>query len=132
VVAGELKPSHALVESSINGLYVLPAGDEMDNPGDLLDSQRLDQLMRGLRQVFDIVIIDAPPVMAVADAAIVASAASAVVFVVGSGTTSPEVAQLAIDRLMSVQARIVGVVLNKAKLTNRSEYYYPRQATQRA
>jgi Mrp family chromosome partitioning ATPase len=66
--------------------------------------------------------------MAVADASIVANAVTSVVFVVGSGTTSKEVAQSAVERLVSVHARVLGVVLNKAKFSSRSEYYYPHYA----
>jgi Mrp family chromosome partitioning ATPase len=63
--------------------------------------------------VFDVIVLDSPPVMAVADASILAHAATNVVFVVGSGTPRRELAQIALDRIASVQARIVGVVLNK-------------------
>ena len=65
--------------------------------------------------------------MAVADASIVANAANSVVFVVGSGT-SREVAQQAVERLSSVEAQVVGVVLNKAK-SESSVYYDTYYAT---
>ena len=115
VIVGGTRPSEALVESAIKGLYILPAGDELANPGDLLDGERLNQLIRGLKHVFDVVVIDCPPVMAVADATIVANAATSVVFVVGSGGTSRAVARQALERLTAVRAHIVGVVMNKVK-----------------
>jgi capsular exopolysaccharide synthesis family protein len=125
VIAGDVKPSEALVESPIRGLYVLPAGDERANPGDLLDSVRLTQLIAGLRKVFDVVVIDCPPVTAVADAAIVSSAAASVVFVVSAGHTSRAVAQFAVDRLEAVQARVLGVVLNNASGSVVADHYSP-------
>jgi len=121
IINAQIKPSQALVESPVKGLFILPAGDETAAPGDLLDSERLNQLIHGLKQVFDVVIVDSAPVLAVSDAAIVANAVNSVVFVVGSGT-SREVAQQAIERLSSGRARILGVVLNKAK--GESSVYY--------
>jgi polysaccharide biosynthesis transport protein len=115
VLMGTVKVSAALVELPVPGLFVLPAGVSVASPTDLLDNERLRVLIEGFSQFFDIVVLDSPPVMAVADAAIIANAASSVLFVVGSGTTSRTTAQVAIDRLTAVQAQVVGVVLNKAK-----------------
>jgi capsular exopolysaccharide synthesis family protein len=112
---GDVKVGAALVESPLPGLFVLPAGVHVANPTDLLDNERLRALIEGFSQLFDIVVLDSPPVMAVADAAIIANAASSVLFVVGSGTTSRVAARVAIDRLTAVQAQVVGVVFNKAK-----------------
>jgi polysaccharide biosynthesis transport protein len=115
VLMGEVKVSAALVELPLAGLFVLPAGASVANPTELLDNERLRVLIERFSQLFDIVVLDSPPVMAVADAAIIANAASSVLFVVGSGTTTRAAAQVAIDRLTAVQAQVVGVVLNKAK-----------------
>ncbi len=115
VIAGKVRPSAALVESSVRGLFILPAGAEVASPTDLLDSKRLNELIQGFIRVFDVVVLDCPPVMAVSDASIIANAVSSVLFVVGSGTNS-EAAQIAMDRLASVQAQVIGVVLNKAKV----------------
>jgi succinoglycan biosynthesis transport protein ExoP len=126
IMAGVVAPSEALTQSSVGGLFVLPAGSDMDDHGDLLDHEQFHHLIQGFRQVFDLVVIDSPPVMAIADAAIVANAATSVLLVVGAGMTSSEAARGAVDRLTSVQARVVGVVLNKADLETRPEYkgYY--------
>jgi len=124
VIAAERRPSEALIESAIKGLFVLPAGTDVPTPADLLDSERLDQLLQGFRQVFDVVVLDCPPVMAVSDASIVANAATAVVFVVAAGSTSPDAARAALERLTSVKARVLGAVLNKANLSPHSNYYH--------
>jgi len=125
VITTDSRPSEALVESAFRGLFILPAGADVPAPADLLDSERLERLLEGFRQVFDVVILDCPPVMAVSDASIVANAASSVVFVVGAPSTGRDVAQAALERLASVKANVVGAVLNKADLPPRSEYYYP-------
>jgi succinoglycan biosynthesis transport protein ExoP len=129
VMAGGARPTEALLESPVEGLFVLPAGANVANPTDLLDSDRLTQLIQGFSQVFDVVVLDCPPVMAVADASIIAHAASSVLFVVGSGTMSREAVQIGVDRLAAVQAQVVGVVLNKAKAEQSSDYLYPRYVT---
>jgi succinoglycan biosynthesis transport protein ExoP len=128
IMAGEVAPSEALIQSSVEGLFVLPAGVAVDSPSDLLDHERFNALMQSFRQVFDLVVVDCPPAMVAADAAIVANAVMSVLFVVGAGTTTPEVARLAVERLMSVQARMIGVVLNKTNLETPSEYYYGYEA----
>jgi capsular exopolysaccharide synthesis family protein len=123
VLAGAAKPSAALIESSVPGLFLMPAGD---HPGgsELLDTEAVRQLLDGLHKVFDLIVLDCPPVMALADASIVANVATSVLFVVGSGSTNTEAARTAIDRLSSVQAQVVGVVLNNAKVSRNSSYGY--------
>jgi len=128
VITGETRPSEALAESTVKGLFILPAGADVEMPADLLDSERIEQLLGAFRQVFDVVVLDCPPVMAVSDASIVASAATSVVFVVGAASTGRQVAHAAIDRLVSVNANVVGAVLNKADMPARSDYYYPSYA----
>ncbi len=121
---GEIEAHEAVRETAIKGLYVLPAGSDVGNPSELLHSKSLSILIRGLGQIFDLVVLDCPPVMAVADASIIANAASSVVFVVGADSTSRAVVKSAIARLTSVQAQVVGVVLNKAKYDRKNTYLY--------
>lgn len=124
IMAGTAKPSEALFETSLKGLYVLPAGAGVANPSDLLDKDRLVTLIQGFTQVFDVIVLDCPPLMALADASIIANAASAVVFVIKSGTNRGR-ARVAVERLRAVQAEVMGVVLNKAKIDRLSGYHYP-------
>jgi capsular exopolysaccharide synthesis family protein len=114
VIMTDVGVSTAIRESSVPGLFVLPAGPPLASPSDLLDTDRFRFLIRELTGIFELVVLDCPPVMAVADAAIIANATGAGLFVIGAGLTSREVAQTAIDRLVAAQAQIVGVVLNKA------------------
>jgi len=123
IIANNAKISTAVQESSIEGLFVLPAGTPMESPSDLLETDRFKFLVSELTEIFDVVILDCPPVMAVADALIIANAATAGLFVIGAGVTSREVAQAAIDRLVSSQAQMIGVVLNKADVGRHSNYY---------
>jgi polysaccharide biosynthesis transport protein len=120
VMAGDAKPSEALLQPSpVAGLFILAAGAHVASPTDLLDRELLTHLIQRFNQIFDVVVLDCPPVMAVADASIIANAVSSVLFVVASGTTSREDAQVALDRLASVQGHVIGVVLNRAKVDQR-------------
>jgi polysaccharide biosynthesis transport protein len=130
IMAGDAPPSEALTQSTVQGLFILPSGTRVESPGDLLDHERFQRLIQSFEQVFDLVIVDCPPVTVAADATIVANAVTSVLFVVGSGTTSPEAARGALERLMSVQARVVGVVLNKSNSETHADYYYGYEATE--
>jgi capsular exopolysaccharide synthesis family protein len=129
VITGEVPASEAITQSSVQGLFILPAGTKVESPGDLLDHEQLKRLIQSFSQVFDLVVFDCPPVTVAADATIVANAVTSVLFVVGAGTTSPETARDAVERLMSVHARVLGVVLNKTNLQN-SHYYYRYDAAE--
>jgi succinoglycan biosynthesis transport protein ExoP len=124
VLADDSRPGDALIPLSTPGLSLLTSGSEVASSTDVLDSERLRHLIDVFSQVFDVIVLDCPPVLAVADASIIASASSSVLFVVSCGHTSRDAAQLAIDRITSVQAQVVGVVLNNAKVDPRSEYGY--------
>jgi len=74
-------------------------------------------------QHFDWVIIDSPPVLAVADASVIANGASGVLFVVGADQTSRQTARAAIDQLHAVHAHIIGAVLNRVDIEGNPYYY---------
>jgi capsular exopolysaccharide synthesis family protein len=124
VMVGDTKPTDALVNGPVRGLFLLPAGVSVANPTDLLDSGRLMHLISGFTHVFDTVVLDCPPVTGVADAAVVANTTASVVFVIGSGKTSPEAAQSALERIAAVQGQVAGVVLNSAKMNPTERYSY--------
>ncbi len=124
LLVGDCKPSEAVRKwSTVPGLCVLPAGMIPPNPAELLGSQRFEEYISTLGEHFDWVLIDSPPVLAVADAAVVANGASGVVFVVGADQTSRQAAREAIHQLQSAHARVIGAVLNRVDL-ERNPYYY--------
>ena len=104
-------------------LWLLTAGHLPPNPAELLNSQRFKEFIRLLGEHFDSVIIDSPPIMAVTDAAIAASAATGIVFVVGAEMTSRHAARAAIEQLQNGRPRFLGAVLNRVEL-ERNAYYY--------
>ena len=124
VMAGQVRPSEAVRQTTTPGLSVLPSGVVGESPADLLESELFRALLFELGERFDMVVIDSPPVMAVADASLIANVASSVIFVVRANKTSREAAQKALERLRMSHADILGVVLNDARPGRESGYQY--------
>jgi len=123
LLVGDCKPSEAIRKSPVQNLCVLPAGMIPPNPAELLGSKRCEDFFATLGQNFDWVILDSPPVLAVADASILANTATGVVFVVGADQTSRQAARAALEQLEAVQAHVIGAVLNRVDL-EKNPYYY--------
>ena len=123
LLVGDCKPSEAIRKTSVQNLCVLPAGMIPPNPAELLGSKRCEEFFATLGQNFDWVILDSPPVLAVADASILANTATGVVFVVGADQTSRQAARAALEQLEAVQAHVIGAVLNRVDL-EKNPYYY--------
>jgi capsular exopolysaccharide synthesis family protein len=125
LMVGHSVPSACIRKSHVPGLWVLTGGRIPPNPAELLGSRRFKDFIQSLGEHFDSVVIDSPPVMAVTDAAVTASAATGIVFVVGAEMTSRHAARTAIQELGKGRPRFLGVVLNRVEL-ERNAYYYSK------
>lgn len=105
------------------GLSLITAGPTPPSAPDLLSSSRLDALLADLASQYDVVIVDAPPVMGFADAPIIGSRVEAMLFVVEAHRTRRSEAQTALARLKVVKVHLVGAVLTKFN-AKRSGYGY--------
>jgi len=105
-----------LTPTGVEGLSLLPAGDTPPNPADLLGSRRMEAIIANLKSRADIVLFDAPPVIAVTDAALLASKLDGVLLVVSAGHTRRDHAQRAKALLEKIHVRIVGTVLTNASV----------------
>ena len=105
--------SQYIQKTAVPGLMVLTGGVSPSNPAELLGTGRMKQLLQEVSGQYDRVLIDTPPVGAVTDAAILAQEVEGVILVVASGEVNKEAAQQAIEQLGNVDAKILGVVLNK-------------------
>jgi polysaccharide biosynthesis transport protein len=97
-------------------LVMLPAGPAVANPSELLGSARMGRLLAHLRDDYDFVIVDTPPVLAVTDAVLLAREADGVILVVKGDETPRTLVRRARDRLMLAGARFIGVVVNNVNL----------------
>jgi succinoglycan biosynthesis transport protein ExoP len=107
----------------VEGLRVLPSGELPPNPAEIMGSQHMQQLLHQLAQEVDVVLIDSPPVLPVADATALAQAVDGVLLVLEAGHTRRGAARQAVESLRQVGANLVGVVLN-AVPTHKGSYYY--------
>lgn len=123
LLVGDAKVSDGVRQTQSKGLWILPAGRIPPNPAELLGSSRFKDFLSTLHEHFEWVIIDSPPVMAVADSPIIAHIAHGVVFVVGAEMTSRNVAQTAIEQLSNASGRVIGAVLNRVDLEHNAYYY---------
>jgi capsular exopolysaccharide synthesis family protein len=114
----------AVRETEQENLFVLTSGPIPPNPAELLGSKKMDELLKELEEVFDLVIFDTPPVLAVTDAQILANKCDGVVLVTSSGKTENEAALKAKELLESAQGKLLGVVLNNKKAKDSQYYYY--------
>jgi polysaccharide biosynthesis transport protein len=117
----------AIRDTSVVGLSVLPCGALPSNAANLLSGTRMKVLLQELREQYDIIVLDTPPVLATADAGIVASLTDGVLLVVRAGTTDKNAAQRACQQLANVGARVIGTVLNDpgGQVAKEGDYYYP-------
>jgi succinoglycan biosynthesis transport protein ExoP len=123
VLVGAVDVKSAIRKTGNSFLSVLPAGHIPPNPAELLGSPRYRRLLEELGKDYDWVIVDAPPVMAVTDAAVVSNGVSGVVFVIGAEMTPRRTAQTALDQLTGARAKVIGAVLNRVNV-HRHSYYY--------
>jgi tyrosine-protein kinase Etk/Wzc len=125
LLAGDISLDEALHHTEIPNISLLSAGTIPPNPAELLCSDSMRDLLSGLRESYDIVIIDAPPVIPVTDAPLLTAFVDMVVVVVESGRIPLKAAQRMKELLQSVQAPVAGFILNDrtAQYSNTYGYY---------
>jgi non-specific protein-tyrosine kinase len=110
--------------TKLEGLRVVPAGTHVRTPAELLNSQLFRGFLTLLTDCCDMVIIDSPPVMAVTDPVIVSTMVDGVAVVVDAGESRIPVVGQALQRLQEVDAKVLGVVVNRMSGRSGSYYYY--------
>lgn len=123
VLVGAARAGDAIRKAEQRGLWVLPAGHGSPDPTELLNSATLSRLLASVVEHFEWVVLDAPPVLAVADASILANRVSSVILVVGAEMTTRQAARRAVEQLQAAKAKISGGILNRANVTRHAYYY---------
>lgn len=115
-----------LQSTTVPGLQLVTSGQLPPNPSELLESKQMIQILASFCEHADIVIVDSPPVLAVADAAILGSLCSGAVLVIDAGHTRRDTAHQAVETLHATNTKILGVILNKLDKKRGSGYasYY--------
>lgn len=114
----------AVRPTQVEGLSILPCFSVPANPSELLESDRFTTLIAAAKERYDFVLVDSPPLMAVTDAAILASRLDGVVVVMKGDTIPRELALRGMSMLADVKATLLGGVLNMVNARSDSAYYY--------
>jgi len=112
-----------LQDASVPNLKVLPSGQLPPNPAEILGSKRMSEIIAALLERADLVLFDAPPVLAVTDAAVLSGKVDGVLLVVSAGKTKRENAKKAQMQLEKINAHVIGAVLNNVKADRNTQYY---------
>ena len=110
-LVGAVDPADAVQQTRVPGLDVLTTGKLPPNPSELLQTNAMADLVHVLRAEYDVVLFDAPPLLPVADAAVLATLSDGAVLLVRHGRTTREQVRAAVGRLDAVGARLLGTVL---------------------
>lgn len=110
--------------SGIEDLYIIPAGRSVPNPAEVLESMKMQNFLERVRDEFDVVIVDTPPLLAVADALLVTRQADACIMVCSANVTTIHALEVASNMLKDVGTNLTGVVLNRMDSSNSSGYGY--------
>jgi non-specific protein-tyrosine kinase len=113
-----------LQKTEVENLWLLASGTKPPNPADLLGAQKVDKVIEQLLAQADIVLFDAPPVIAVTDAAVLGAKVDGVLLVISAGKTRREHAERAKELLEKAKVRIVGVTLTNAPKDGSLGGYY--------
>jgi len=124
LMLGEASMDDVIKTSEIPNLYVLPCGPTPPNPAELLLSHKFQQVLEGLGERFDRILLDSPPLQAVTDAAVLARRSDGVIIVVQAGKTMRDDLQRSVKQLRDVNAHLIGVILNDLDISDRQYGYY--------
>lgn len=115
-------------KTQVTNLSVLPCGAIPPNPAELISSEKMRNMLASLSERYDHILLDSPPLMYVTDPVILSTLVDGVIMVVHSGKSPREVARRATQELMTVGAKIFGVVLNNVDFRKGGydDYYYYR------
>lgn len=124
VLLRECEPTEAIQTTDVENLFIISSGPIPPNPSEILASKRLIELINQFKLAFDYILIDAPPVGVVTDAAVLSHVTDGYIVVAAISVTNKEGVRLALETLRNVNGNIVGVVANNAPVSKRSGYYY--------
>lgn len=126
LLSGQKELDNVLYETNIENLSVILTGVFPMNPTELLGNQRFADLLAAVREMYDYVIIDTPPIGSVIDAAVVAKQSDASILVLASDSVSRSEARHVVEQLKNANSNILGVVLNKID-SKGGNYYYGKK-----
>lgn len=122
-LSGQKKREEIIYHTNVENLDLIAAGPYAPNPAELLEEQEFKELLAQVREKYDYIVIDTPPMSNLIDGAVVAKNCDGAVLVIESGAVSYRVARKVKEQLERSGCRILGCVLNKADAKNMGGYY---------
>ncbi|MBU3144965.1 CpsD/CapB family tyrosine-protein kinase [Clostridium sp. CF012] len=113
VLVQNIKKEECMVESNVENLFILTSGPIPPNPAELLGTKKMRDFIEDLKNEFDMVLIDAPPVLAVTDAQILSTISDGVIFVASYGEAQKNAMVDAKELIDKVGGKVIGIVFNK-------------------
>ncbi len=123
VLLGQHPLEDAIRPTAHENLFILSAGQHLETGTELLGSQQFKDAMVTLRQRFDRIVIDTPPVLGLSETSVIQSQIDGVLFVIWSGHTPVKAVKAAIEMLQSNGANFYGFILNRLDLSASANYY---------
>ncbi len=114
----------AITRTDLETLSILPSGFQPPNPSELLGSRRMSFLISFLKNRFDVLVIDSPPLLPASDALLLSSHADGVVMVVKAGMMNWKPLKNVVNQLQNAQANLIGIALNQVDIKKESYYNY--------
>jgi capsular exopolysaccharide synthesis family protein len=124
VLIGRAELVDVLQQWGTGKLFVLPSGRTPPNPSELLGSQAMQRTLAALADAFDYVLVDAPPLLLVTDAAVISRFTSGVLMVAASGTTKKPQLTAAVEKLQAIGSRLFGVIVTMLPSKGPDSYGY--------
>lgn len=109
--------------TNIEGFYFVTCGVKPPNPGELICNERFSSFLKQVREDYDIIIVDTPPLGSVIDSAVIAAQTDGTVIVIKPNTVKRRNILMMKDQLVKANANIIGVVLNKVDIVDYKSYY---------
>lgn len=130
-LSGQVVATSITYATNVENLYYIPCGVFPTNPTELLGNDRFEKLIKALKNNFEYVIIDTPPLGSVIDAAIIATKCDGCILVISDNKTTKRQTKQVVDQLKRADANLLGAVLNKAETAlgrygyySKNSYYY--------
>ncbi|MGE5328037.1 MAG: CpsD/CapB family tyrosine-protein kinase [Deltaproteobacteria bacterium] len=115
--------------TKINNLNIITSGPIPPNPSEILGSQAMKDFLEVIKNEYDIILIDSPPIDTMTDAAVLSIIVDGVILLINSGKVRIDAAKRAKESLQRVNANIIGVVMNNVKVEHENYYYYNYYST---
>jgi capsular exopolysaccharide synthesis family protein len=122
VLEGKKSVEEVIIDTDLDNLQYISAGDILSPPPEALESKRMKDLIREFRDAYDVVIIDSPPVLAATDPVILAPRCDATLLVVSAENTDLRALQTAEETLSTVGVEVAGVIFNRYDPSKDSSY----------